>query len=172
MKALCIFLCVVFALVPFFVYVPAIVKGVQFDAQCLSYLKLAADANDTVIAEQYLSTAIKYLEDHNATSGNTSIIVQKPTNDIGIWYQNLKAAQAQLQEFNASESTGDYKQDSLAESNILMKLRETLMDNGAITYPFMLEFAPNSVAWFWWMCLIWLLFFLAAIFGIVAYEEP
>ena len=62
-----------------------------------------------------------------------------------------KTMQIQLQEFK-SES-------ELEESNILMKLRETLLDEtGEVTHPNMISFYPNHIFWFWFLVLGWLLF--------------
>lgn len=167
MKSLFIILCIIAIIIPLVVYTVAIVNCVQFDANCINYLKMAADANNVELAEKHLSTAIAYLEDHDLTHGNTKIIIYKPTDDIGFWYENLKSAQTQLQELKSKEDLTD-----LEESNALMKLRETLLEGeGVVTHPNMISFYPSHVGWFWSMCLIWLLWFLAIVFGVVAYEE-
>lgn len=62
------------------------------DVNCISYFELAADANNVKLAEKHLTTGIKYLETNNVTSGSTKILINNPKNDIGIWYENLKAA--------------------------------------------------------------------------------
>lgn len=151
-------LCVICIIIPCFIYVPAIIKTVKMESQCISYFTMAADANSTTLAEKHLSTGIKYLEDNNLTAGNTTIIFYKPTQDIGLWYENLKSAQAQLQELNNKTDLTE-----LEESNALMKLRETLLDSeGKVTHPEMISFYPNYIGWFWAMCLIWI-FWVAAI---------
>ena len=166
MKAFFIILCIVFILIPIIVYTCSIIKCINMDVNCISYLELAADANSVDLAEKHLTTAINYLETNNLTSGHTGIIIKNPRNDIGIWYDNLKSAQEQLQELKEKEDLTD-----LEESNALMKLRETLLNEGYVTHPSMISFVPNHVAWFWWMCLVWILWFLALIFGIAAYEQ-
>ena len=165
MKAVFIILCVVFILIPIIVYTCGIIKCINMDVNCISYLELAADANSVVLAEKHLTTAINYLETNNLTSGHTGVIIKNPKNDIGIWYDNLKSAQEQLQELKEKEDLTD-----LEESNALMKLRETLLDEGSVTHPSMISFVPNHAAWFWSMCLIWTLWILALIFGIAAHE--
>jgi hypothetical protein len=127
---------------------------------------MAADANSVELAEKHLSSGIKYLEEHNLTSGNTKILIYSPSKDLGLWYENLKSAQEQLQELMAK---GDLTE--LEESNALMKLRETLLNSdGAVTHPPMISFCPNYVSWFWSMWLIWILWIGAIIFGVFAYE--
>lgn len=165
MKALFIVLCIICIIAPLVLYTCAIVKTVQMDANCISYLELATDANSVHLAEKHLTTAINYLEENNLTSGSTKIFINNPKNNIGLWYENLKSAQEQLQELKTKEDLTE-----LEESNALMKLRETLLDDTSVTHPSMISFVPNHVAWFWWMCLIWLLWILATVFGVAACE--
>lgn len=165
-KALLIALCVIFAIIPIVVYTAAIVKTIQMDANCISYFELAADANSVEIAEKHLTTGIEYLEANDMTSGTTKIFVNNPKYDIGLWYENLKSAQAQLQELKTRDDLTD-----LEESNALMKLRETLLDESEVTHPLMISFYPNHISWFWTNILIWLLWIAALVFGVLASEE-
>ena len=147
-KGLILLLCFV---IPIFLYGTAIVKTINMNAECIGYLEMAADANSVELAEKHLSKGIEYLEENNLTHGSTGIIFHTPGNNIEFWYENLKSAQIQLQEFK-SES-------ELEESNILMKLRETLLDEtGEVTHPNMISFYPNHIFWFWFLVLGWLLF--------------
>jgi hypothetical protein len=126
-----------------------IVRTIDFNFNCANYLKRAADANTVEMAKPNLDKAIKYLEDRNLTSGIVSIFFQNPANDIGYFYQNLKASQAELEKVNPNIS-------QLEESNLLMKLRETLVDEGdsvKITSPAGLSIYPNNVAFFLWAIL-------------------
>ena len=154
MKIFLIILCIVLIIVPFIVWGCAIVNAVEFDSNCTGYLKLAADANTVQLAEKHLTSAITYLENNNLTSGYTKIIIYKPTNDIGLWYENLKSAQTLLQEACANDNLTE-----LESSNILMKLRETLLDGeGTITHPICISMHPHSTALFWTnilICLLW-----------------
>ena len=164
MKTKFIILCIICAIVPCIVYVSAILKAVNVNANCISYFEMAADANSVELAEKHLSAGIKYLEDNNLTEGNTKIFIYKPTKDLGLWYENLKSAQTQLQDLNAKENLTE-----LEESNALMKLRETLLNSeGSVIHPSMISFYPNHVGWFWTMCLIWLLWGFAIYFGLCA----
>ena len=166
MKKLLIILCVICTIIPLIVYGVGIVKTVKFNANCISYFQLAADANSVALAEKHLTSGINYLEQNNLTSGYTKIFVYKPTNDIGLWYENLKSAQLQLQELNEKEELTE-----LEESNSLMKLRETLLDNqGTVTHPEGIMFHPSYASYFWTAVFIWMLWILAFAFGVVAYE--
>lgn len=100
-----------------------IVRGIQFDRGAEGYLKRAADANTVELAETQLRIAIDYIEEKELTSGYTSIIYRTPNEDVGFWYTNLKTS---LEELQALDSTSTV----LERSNMLMKLRETLMDDG------------------------------------------
>lgn len=123
------------------VYGRAIINSSTFDVNCIDYFKLAANANSVELAEKYLSSGIEYLEKEGLTQGNTNFIFKYPTNDINIWYENLKSAQTQLQELKEQEDLTE-----LEETNSLMKLRETLMDeDGAINHPRMISFYPYHI---------------------------
>lgn len=144
---------VLFGLTPFVPWTISIIKSIKMSANCLDYLEMSADANSVELAEKHLTTALNYLETHQLTSGNTKIIVYTPKNDIGLWYENLKSAQKQLQEMLEQESLTE-----LEESNALMKLRETLLDSsGCVTYPERISLVPNYKFLFWCNLLIILL---------------
>lgn len=161
-----IFLTVVCIIVPIIVYGTAIINTIQFNSQCISYFRMASDANSVELAEKYINIGIEYLEKNNLTNGTTHIFIYNPTNDLGLWYENLKSAQRQLHELNSKEDLTE-----LEESNALMKLRETLLDNeGSVTHPAMITFYPNHILWFWILCLIWSLWVGAIVFGVCADE--
>lgn len=165
-KPIWVILCIACIIIPIIVYGVAIVKTWTMDANCISYLEMAADANSVELAEKHLSSGIKYLEDNDLTHGNTKIFVYKPTKDIGLWYENLKSAQAQLLELKDKEDLTE-----LEESNALMKLRETLLNSeGSVTHPSFISFYPSHVSWAWTIMLIWLLWFVAIPFGVLASE--
>lgn len=149
-KFVLIFMAIVLFIVPCIPWTISIVEGVQFSANCGDYLKLAADANSIDMAEKHLTSAITYLENNNLTSGHTKIFIYYPKNDIGLWYENLKIAQTQLQEMQAGEYT------ELEQSNMLMKLRETILDeNGVLTHPEGISLYPNYATMFWLNMLLW-----------------
>jgi hypothetical protein len=166
LKIVYVVLCVLCTLVPCVVYGIAIAKTIPMDANCISYFSMAADANSVELAEKHLTSGITYLEENNLIEGNTKILIYKPTVDIGLWYENLKSAQVQLQELSTNEELTE-----LEESNALMKLRETLLDsNGCVTYPYMISFYPNHIGWFWTMLFIWTLWIGSIVFGCLAYD--
>ena len=139
-----------------------IVKATDFDFGCKSYLKRAADANTIEVAKPELDKAIEYLEEHDLTSGIVSIFLKNPANDVGYFYQNLKASQAEL-------AKADSNMSQLEESNVLMKLRETLLDDGestSVTCPAGISIYPNNVGYFWWSIIS---FILAIVFWIWQY---
>ena len=165
-RILFIILAVLCFLAPCIPWTYSIVKSVQFDARCGDYLKLSADANSIELAEKHLTTAIDYLEKNDSTSGYTKFIVYKPKNDIGLWYENLKAAQTQLQELQAKESVTE-----LEESNMLMKLRETLLDEeGGLTLPLGISQPQTFNVVIWLNVTLSLLWFLGGFFIYCAYE--
>jgi hypothetical protein len=122
-----------------------IVCSVSFGIDCGGYLKRAADANTIEIAQSQLNIAIKYLEEHNLTTGYCSIFLKQPKNDIGFWYNNLKASSKELASISPTAT-------QLEKTNVLMKLRETLLDQGestTITGPDGISIYPENKMFFW-----------------------
>ena len=87
------------------------------------YLKRAADSNTVETAKQELDKALDYLEKRKMTDGDTSVFYSTPETDIEFWYKNLKSSQEELAKVSSETS-------QLEKTNILMKLRETLLDHG------------------------------------------
>ena len=136
-----------------------IVKGITFNLNCGAYLKRAAEANTVEIAKGELAKALNYIEKENLTTGIVSIFLKNPTNDIGFWYNNLKAAHEELD--NLSDET-----TPLEKTNVLMKLRESLTDasdgSTSVTIPEGISIYPQNMIYFIWgglsligTCLFW-----------------
>lgn len=124
-----------------------IVKSVVFNIECNGHLKRAADASTTELAKQELKIALTYLEEKNITQGYTSVLYQTPDEDIGFWYKNLKESLAELEKVTL-EAT------QLEKTNLLMKLRETLLDQSSgesggieVTCPSGISIFPNNVVY-------------------------
>jgi hypothetical protein len=119
-------------------------KTIDFDTHCGGHQKRAAEANtvETAIAE--LDLVIAYAEKHNLTKGSTGVIFDYPAYDVGFWYKNIKDARQELATLPASSSP-------LERTNVLMKLRESLTDNGQkgveVTIPSGLAFHPHNKEW-------------------------
>jgi hypothetical protein len=123
-----------------------IVLDVKFDQNCGGYLKRSADSNSIEMAKGELLKGIKYLEQNGDTLGYTSIIYRTPDEDVGFWYHNLKSAYKQLDEITATTT-------ELEKTNVLMKLRETLLDNmgtkgDSLTCPDGISKYPSNTLWF------------------------
>ena len=132
-------------------------EGIEFRQNVSGILKRAADANTIELANGELTKAINYLKANNLTKGHTSILYETPDEDIGFWYKNLKASQQELENLNSTSA--------LERTNVLMKLRETLLDTGKktkVTIPRGLAVYPNNL---FWACLMWCAA-IAALFGI------
>jgi len=113
----------------------------EFDQNCGGYLKQAADANTAELSLKRLNMAVKYAEDHGLTEGYTSVFYKTEDDNIGYWYQNLKACQKELQEVIGKSQ--------LEQTNVLMKVRESLTDNGKegteLTVPSGIACYPNNM---------------------------
>ena len=138
-----------------------IYNSIVYDIDCGGHIKRAADANTVELATQEMKTVVSYLEARGMTNGYTSVLYRTPNEDIGFWYQNLKASLGELEKITP-ETT------QLERSNVLIKLRETLLDHGqsvSVTQPSGISIYPNNVAyaWFGWLGLI------AVIVGVVLF---
>ena len=109
-------------LISLIVPVIVIVKSVQFNQNCGGYLKQAADANTVELALDRVNKALEYIEAKGLTQGYTSVLWRTEDENMGYWYDNIKACRSEL-EANLDAS-------SLEKSNVLMKVRESLTDNG------------------------------------------
>ena len=99
------------------------VGSIRFEQDCEGYLKRAADANTVELARQELTKAVNHIEEAGLTSGSTHAFYATPECDLEFWYTNLKASLTELESLPTDA-------DSLTRSNQLLKLRETIMDNG------------------------------------------
>lgn len=133
-----------------FVASVVIIKNVQFNQNCGGYLKRAADANTVEMAIIELDKAIEYIEENGWTSGYTSVLWKTPDEDVGFWYNNIKACRSELSELPTDASPMD-------RTNMLMKLRETLTDEDKdgvmVTFPDGISRYPNN---FMWGALLWI----------------
>lgn len=145
-----------------------IIKDVQFDINCTQHIKRAADANTIETAKEELSEAISYAEKNNLTEGTVSIFLNQPKNDIGYWYKNIAEAYTELK--NLPENA-----TPLEKTNVLMKLRETLIDEDSetsVTIPDGISIYPYNVSYFWWGLLSgvfcfgsWVIISITSLFG-------
>ncbi len=142
-----------------------IVDNITFDRNVEGYLKRAADSNTIGLARENLETALWYIEKENMTTGYTSVFWNTPGEEVTFWYKNLKKSLGELQAVNPEAS-------QLETSNVLMKLRETLLDHGPrgdkVTAPNGISVYPYNVLYAWWAILSGLgtiTFFAAFVYG-------
>lgn len=149
--------------------VPAIciVKSVQFDQACGGYLKQAADANTPELALERLNKALDYIESNNLTTGYTSVLWRTEDENLEFWYTNLKATQKEL------EACMDKEQ--LEKTNVLMKVRETLTDEGEkgtnLTIPPGISKYPSNTSFCILMCLSIALMIFDVIFFLISLDR-
>jgi hypothetical protein len=138
-----------------FLSVYCIYQGYVFKLNCGGYLKLAADAPTIERAGDFLSRALGYIEKTGKTSGNSAVIFKTPENDVGLWYGQLLAAKMTTDKILERGSSAT----QLEKDNALMKIRETLLDQGekgtVITRPAHISIVPYQVPiiLLWWVLL-------------------
>lgn len=114
---------------------------IQFSQNCAGYLLQAADANTVELASERLGKALEYIESKGWTEGYTSILWRTEDENVGFWYTNLKASLQELESVKESSQ--------LEQTNVLMKLRETLLESGEkgdyLTFPMGLWKYPHNV---------------------------
>ena len=125
-----------------------IVKNIQYNQDCGGHLKRAADANTVNLAKDELTIAIHYIEDNDLTDGYTSILYNTPDEDMKFWYNNIKASYIELDQIDSTTT-------QLETSNILIKLRETLLDHTGqggdkVTAPDGISVYPNNTGYMLW----------------------
>ena len=125
--------------------IASLVKKIEFSQDCSGYLKQAADANTVELAYERINMALKYIEGHGLTTGYTSILWRTEDENINYWYRNIKACQSELHECIETNAT------SLEKSNVLMKVREALTDQGEkgteLTVPPGIHLYPHNAEW-------------------------
>lgn len=99
-------------------------QGIVWHINVDGHLKRAADANTVSLAMQELETALAYVKEKGLEKGNTSIWWEVPENDIEFWISNLTQSLEELKRLPEDSST-------LEKSNTLLKLRETILDDGS-----------------------------------------
>lgn len=124
--------------------VPPIIKGIMFNQNCGGHLELAANSNTIPAALSELNIALEYLEENHLNTGYTSIFWRTPDEDIHFWFTNLKSARNELAAVPDDASP-------LEKSNMLIKLRETLLAHGKdgeyVTMPDGISRYPSNGLW-------------------------
>ncbi len=158
---------VLMTLMGLIVPVICIVKSIQFNQQCAGYLKQAADANTVELALERVNLALDYIERNNLTEGYTSVLWKTEDENVGYWYRNVKACQGELE--SCLDAT------PLEKSNVLMKVRESLTDNGekgtSLTIPSGISRYPSNAAWGWARLFSYLLLLAGVILFIHVWSE-
>ena len=148
-----------------------LVKSIEFKQNCGGYIKQAADANTVELSLSRLEKAIAYAEQHQLTKGYTSVLWKTEDENIGFWYENLVACRDELKTITEKKDA-----TQLEKSNILMKIRESLMDNNSesgdtITVPGGISRYPNNALWGLLMLLSVITFLCSIIFGVFCLSE-
>lgn len=119
-----------------------VLNTIKFRYNCTEYIERAADANTVESASKELGVAIKYLEENNITKGYTSVMFDSPKDDVGFWYNNLKSCEKDL-----IDISNDTTSTMLEKSNVLLRLRETLLDGKGVSVPQGVSRYPNNTIW-------------------------
>lgn len=124
------------------------IAAIEFNRSCGGYLRRAADANTIELAKNNLSTAVSYLRANNLTSGYTSVLYTTPDEDIGFWFSNLESSLKELENISPEATP-------LEQSNVLLKLRETILHDAGesgdrVTSPDGISVYPNNALFGLW----------------------
>lgn len=104
-------------------------RSISFKMSIEDNLKLAGDAPTVERAEGFLAKAVAGIEARGLTQGNSALVFHTPTQDLGIWYQQVKGAHQTTQSIINRERSGQ-PVPQLERDNALMKIRETVLDQG------------------------------------------
>jgi hypothetical protein len=142
-----IILVVVGVLCLIFLLGASLYQDYRFNRDCGDYLKLAADAPTVERADEFLGKAIAFIEKTGRTSGNSAIIFKKPTDDMGTWYGQLKGSKETTEKILAKGDAAT----QLERDNALMKIRETVLDQGkdgeSVTTPSWISLVPHQASY-------------------------
>lgn len=158
MKTLCFLLSLISLVI---CLVAQLVLVVNFDRGAEGYLKRAADSNTIELAIGNMETALTYLEKRKMTEGYTSIFFSTPDEDVGFWFTNLESSLKELKSIDSNAT-------QLEKTNVLMKLRETLLDSGngsdSVTVPQGISKFPNNGLFAFWFILSLIVLVVSALF--------
>lgn len=129
--------------------------AVSFDMNCSQHLKLAADANSPELALTQLNQALRYMELHGLREGNTGVFIQGPASDVKFWHDNIQACKNELMSLSPTAT-------QLEKTNVLMKLRESLLDGQIVTQPMNIAIFPHNTKFM-------IVLILGVIFGIAGF---
>lgn len=142
-------------------------KEIVFNRECGGYMQNAANANSIDLAREEMEKVVKYIENHRLQPGFTSVVYNTPEEDVGFWMSNMRSSLEGLRQISP-EAT------SLEKSNVLIKLRETLMDKakegGSISVPEGISIYPYNFAFMIWGVIAGILAFIGA-FNILAFWD-
>lgn len=121
-----------------------IYKSVIFDINCGDRIKRAADSNTVELATKEMEAVNAYIDTNSLYGGYTSVIYNSPDEDVTFWHNNLSASLDELRKVTPNTS-------QLERSNVLMKLRETLLDHNSdgvsVTVPEGISVYPYNVGY-------------------------
>lgn len=98
-------------------------RSIDFNQRIGGHLYLAANASTIDLAKSELDAAISGIEESGLTNGSTHVLWKTPQTDIWFWYKNLTSSRDELGKAGKDTS-------QLERTNVLMKLRETILDHG------------------------------------------
>ena len=137
---------------------------ITFKSNIEDNLKLAGDAPNVERANVFLIKALNAMEARGLTRGNSAIIFHMPTQDIGIWYEQIKGAQQTTAKIIKQEQAG-LPVPQLERDNALMKIRETVMDQGKEG---VVVTAPDNAWLYPFQLIFYSLICLTLLFGVIA----
>lgn len=131
----CLFIFSVVTLVAYMVI--RISASAYISAKCGDYFRRAALASDVGTAGRELDRAVLYLEHRGLTHGYTSVFWKSPDEDIGFWYNNVKAMQRNLHAVNPTTPQA-------AKSVMLIRLKDAILKDNDVISPSGIDIYPYN----------------------------
>lgn len=116
------------------------VERAIFNQKCGSYLEQAANASDPELAIRSLNVAIAYAEEHGIVDGYTSILWKTEDENVGFWFDNLKAHQKNL----SNAIKGSEAEKNTAMINLKASLLRYTEDGTKLVVPEGIHVFPHN----------------------------
>lgn len=139
------------------------VNSTIFNNNVLKPLVEVATTDDFNKSKNLLDGVVSYLEDQGKTEGIVSIVFRNPTNDMGIFYQNLKRSQA-IMSTVSKDSSKDEIRNVMDIVKVHLGFGYYLLFFPRVNCPMGMDIYPYNLAYAIWVFLSVVCLFCSAYF--------